>query len=325
MEGQAYQDFSEKVLAEMGKIDTWLQAASSYVKTSKVQNLTQNALNVLKDVSDPDLSNAYSRLDDAYNNILREKDEVIGQKLITEGYVLMNSIGESLRGDKINYSITIPDSNTYITWTGSMQEFIGTWDGKHYTGGMVNFSTKRMVLKKKDTLLKQSKDNPKWERWNEDKIQIYEAFKKRFKNGNINEDKWSKVNQGNMLEAFSRFYDNNISNYNPNVILAQIDSGYLDEILEEAMLETLSNINPFWAGGDIGDTQIKGAGASVTNLSSLIYQLNRTRTLMHSILLKGPQSSKNKPQISGITEAVKKQLEKDIDQLIRELFNKFGA
>ena len=328
MEGQAYQDFSHKVLTEIGKIDTWLRAASSYVEKSKIQNLTQNASNALKDIANPELSNAYAKLDNAYNDILRENNEVVGQKLIAEGYMLMNSIGESLRGDKINYSVTIPYSGTYITWTGSMEEFIGTWDGKHYVGGMISFSPSRMVLKKKTTLLNQYKNNVEpnlWKKWDKEKTQIYDAFKQRFNNGNINENKWSKVNQGNMLEAFSRFYDNNISNDNPNAILAQIDSGYLDDILEEAMSETLSNIDPFWTGGDIENEQLKGAGASVTNLSQLIYQLNHTRTLMHSILLKGPQPSKNRPQISGITKAVEKQIEKDIDKLVKELFSKFGA
>jgi hypothetical protein len=40
--------------------------------------LTQNAANALKDIVDPELSNAYAKLDDAYNNILQENNEVVG-------------------------------------------------------------------------------------------------------------------------------------------------------------------------------------------------------------------------------------------------------
>jgi hypothetical protein len=40
--------------------------------------LTQNAANVLKNIVDPELSNAYAKLDNAYNSILRENNEVVG-------------------------------------------------------------------------------------------------------------------------------------------------------------------------------------------------------------------------------------------------------
>ena len=323
--------------AQLVQIDTWLAAASEYAEQLQSLNLTENAKNALSDRTNADLSSAYQALDEAYSSTLYNGKSVIGQKLITEGYMLMNQIGEMVRGDEILYSVTIPQSGGYVTWTGNIKEFIGEWDGEHYQGGLVSFSSSRMVLKKQNTLRNQlihsSKKVQKGssQGWKKEKVDAFgitvlaDKLSVGFKNNNSILNKWSKLNQGNLLEAFSRIYDKHMSNENPNAILAQIESGYLDELLEEAMEETLRNNDPFWTGGDIGEYQLKGAGASVTNLSQLIYQLNKTRTMISAILTKKTISSNSKKTNVQVTAEVEKIITKEIDKLIEDLLKYFGA
>lgn len=316
MQNQAYQDFSSRVLAQLLPIDAWLNRAQEYVNKNNTLSLTVGASQALTEITERSVF--YDNLENAYLEVLNEQQEVEGAKLIAEGYKLMNRIGETIRGDQITYSVTIPYGDTYITWNGSMEEFIGKWNGKQYTG-MVNFSRRRMYLKSTKSLLaKYNEQYPTWTKWEPEKAEAFKSFIQRIRS-NKQFDKWKKVNQGNMLEAFSRIYqkDKDISKSN-------IEQGYLDYLIADAMTITLKNNDPFWSGGDIDTEQLKGANASVTNVSQLIYQLNDTRNFIQSILIKSPGEAQV-PNVTGITASIEKKIQEDLEQLIRQFLGKFGV
>lgn len=317
MQGQAYNDFTTRVLSQLPSIDAWLNRANEYINKNNSLSLTVGAMNALTEIQERNI--AYDNLENAYLEVLNEAQEVEGAKLIAEGYKLMNHIGETLRGDQIIYSVTIPYDGTYITWNGTMDEFIGKWNGSQYTG-MVNFSKRRMYLKStKNLLTKYNEQYPTWTKWGKDKTDAFESFINRIRySGQF--DQWKKVNKGNMLEAFSRIYSQN-----KDISYKDIDAGYLDYLITDVMKETLQNTDPFWSGGDIGAEQLKGANASVTNVSQLIYQLNDTRNMMQSILLKSPSGDAKVPNVANVTASVEKKLQEDIEILIRQFLGKFGA
>lgn len=315
MQDQAYKDFSSKVLAQLPSIDAWLNRAQEYVTKNSSLTLTTGAKLALEEINERNI--AYDNLENAYLEVLNEQQEVEGAKLIAEGYKLMNHIGETIRGDKITYSVTIPFDGSYITWNGSMEEFIGSWNGKQYTG-MVNFSRRRMYLKSTKSLLtKYNEQYPTWTKWDSDKTDAFNSFINRIRS-NEQFDKWKKVNQGNMLEAFSRIYKKG------EISQDKIEAGYLDYLIADTMSITLRNTDPFWSGGDIGTEQLKGANASVTNVSQLIYQLNDTRNFIQSILIKLPGEAQI-PNVGKVTASVEKKIQEELEQLIRQFLGKFGA
>ena len=63
----------------------------------------------------------------------------------------------------------------------------------------------------------------------------------------------------------------------------------------EAIEQTLSHSIPFYSGGDIGNQQIKGMNASVTNLDTLINEIYRTYTQIETLKQRITAVSKKSP------------------------------
>ena len=106
-------------------------------------------------------------------------EKMINNKVIlTEGYTLLNKIGETIRGEEIFYSITVSKSGQALstgsvgtggvyTWQVPLSEFIN----------LLNFTSQRIVLKDSSAIYKmlesQIEANEKnliYEKWSDEKL-----------------------------------------------------------------------------------------------------------------------------------------------------------
>lgn len=254
----------------------------------------------------------------------KQAQRLINNKhILTEGYVLLNEIGETLRGKEIKYSITISKTGEALskgiqatggvyTWTVSLKEFLN----------LINYTNTRIVLKDSSTLYKmlekqindQTK-SPIYEKWTEEKLQSYALFNSQVRN-NPNWPNWKNINEGNMLEAFLRFIDDG---YIPT---RKVNKEYW-KALGSTMKRTMSAPDKFFLGGDLNDLQIKGLHASVTNLNTLIQNLTQVLNIL----------SKSEIGYEALEKHYKKEardeIEKDVlktqEEITKDLLNFFTS
>lgn len=287
----------------------WLNKARVYVKSSEslMSKMAGTAANNL--------------LEKQFKNVLVRKrvakDALMNQSLMTEGYVLLNQIGESLRGEEILYSVTITKTGKALssgmsgtggvyTWKVPLSEFLK----------MINFTSRRMTLKSSSSLYKmlQQKINKgevvpgEYEEWTEQKLQSYSLF-----TGQIRSYKqWSKVNEGNILEAFLRY----TKDYGTPMFSKSND--YWRGVYN-SMFNTMKSPDKFFVGGDIDNEQIKGLNASVTNLNSLILNIEK----LWNILKVNPNTQNiisnyyKKSAKSSINKEIEKSQNEVVDNLLK--------
>lgn len=287
----------------------WLNKARAYVKSS--ESLMSKMAG----------TEANSLLEKQFKNVLVKKrvakDALMNQSLMTEGYVLLNQIGESLRGEEILYSVTVTKTGKALssgmsgtggvyTWKVPLSEFLK----------MVNFTSRRMTLKSSSSLYKmlQQKINEgevvpdEYEEWTEQQLQSYSLF-----TGQIRSYKqWNKVNEGNILEAFLRY----TKDYGTPMFSKSND--YWRGIYN-SMFNTMKSPDKFFVGGDIGNEQIKGLNASVTNLNSLILNIEK----LWNILKVNPNTQNivssyyKKSAKSSLNEEIQKSQDEVVDNLLK--------
>lgn len=107
------------------------------------------------------------------------------------------------------------------------------------------------------------------------------------------------------MEAFTKYYDTKTGN------------------MEDYMSATMSGNQAFWKDGDYNNIQIKTNRADVTNISSIITQLESTFTKLSSLQSTISISSGNRSSIdtSGIEENIKKQIEVKVQDLVKDFSN----
>ena len=207
---------------------------------------------------------------------IRAAQELLSQKsLLSDGYILLNKIGERIRGETILYNITISktgaalssgDTGGVITIKVPLEEFLN----------ITQISSGNIKMKKTSTIYnmieKQRKDSEakksyiQYEKWDDQKIKSFEIFASQVRSLK----NYEKINEGNILEAFARHVQDGgliISNADYS------DKRYWSQIYS-SVLNTLKSPDPFWKGGDIGAEQLKGLNASVTNINTLIRNIN---------------------------------------------------
>ena len=291
----------------------WLNKARVYVKSSEslMSKMAGTAANNL--------------LEKQFKNVLVRKrvakDALMNQSLMTEGYVLLNQIGESLRGEEILYSITITKTGKALssgmsgtggvyTWKVPLSEFLK----------MINFTSRRMTLKSSSSLYKmlQQKINKgevvpgEYEEWTEQKLQSYSLF-----TGQIRSYKqWSKVNEGNILEAFLRY----TKDYGTPMFSKSSD--YWRGVYN-SMFNTMKSPDKFFVGGDIDNEQIKGLNASVTNLNSLILNIEK----LWNILKVNPNTQNiiSNYYKKSAKSSINKEIEKSQDEVVDNLLKFFTS
>lgn len=291
----------------------WLNKARVYVKSSEslMSKMAGTAANNL--------------LEKQFKNVLVRKrvakDALMNQSLMTEGYVLLNQIGESLRGEEILYSVTITKTGKALssgmsgtggvyTWKVPLSEFLK----------MINFTSRRMTLKSSSSLYKmlQQKINKgevvpgEYEEWTEQKLQSYSLF-----TGQIRSYKqWSKVNEGNILEAFLRY----TKDYGTPMFSKSND--YWRGVYN-SMFNTMKSPDKFFVGGDIDNEQIKGLNASVTNLNSLILNIEQ----LWNILKVNPNTQNiiSNYYKKSAKSSINKEIEKSQDEVVNNLLKFFTS
>lgn len=291
----------------------WLNKARVYVKSSEslMSKMAGTAANNL--------------LEKQFKNALVKKrvakDALMNQSLMTEGYVLLNQIGESLRGEEILYSVTITKTGKALssgmsgtggvyTWKVPLSEFLN----------MINFTSRRMTLKSSSSLYKmlQQKINKgevvpgEYEEWTEQQLQSYSLF-----TGQIRSYKqWSKVNEGNILEAFLRY----TKDYGTPMFSKSND--YWRGVYN-SMFNTMKSPDKFFVGGDIDNEQIKGLNASVTNLNSLILNIEK----LWNILKVNPNTQNiiSNYYKKSAKSSINKEIEKSQDEVVNNLLKFFTS
>lgn len=291
----------------------WLNKARVYVKSS------ESLMNKMAGTA------ANNLLEKQFKNVLVRKrvakDALMNQSLMTEGYVLLNQIGESLRGEEILYSVTITKTGKALssgmsgtggvyTWKVPLSEFLK----------MINFTSRRMTLKSSSSLYKmlQQKINKgevvpgEYEEWTEQKLQSYSLF-----TGQIRSYKqWSKVNEGNILEAFLRY----TKDYGTPMFSKSND--YWRGVYN-SMFNTMKSPDKFFVGGDIDNEQIKGLNASVTNLNSLILNIEK----LWNILKVNPNTQNiiSNYYKKSAKSSINKEIEKSQDEVVDNLLKFFTS
>lgn len=263
---------NQLIMSWTSEIYLWINKARSYIaqEQSLAEKLSANSMKSIQNVSE------------MLKNRRIAKKMINNKVILTEGYTLLNKIGETIRGEEILYSITVSKSGQALstgsagtggvyTWQVPLSEFIN----------LLNFTSRRIVLKDSSAIYKmlesQIEANEKnliYEKWSDEKLQSYALFNSQVRS-NPNWKQWHKVNEGNMLEAFLRFLDDG------NTPKPSSDFDYWHSV-GSAMKRTMTAPDAFFLGGDINNLQIKGLNASVTNLNTLIQNLSEVLSILRT-------------------------------------------
>lgn len=263
---------NQLIMSWTSEIYLWINKARSYIaqEQSLAEKLSANSKKSIQNVSE------------MLKNRRIAKKMINNKVILTEGYTLLNKIGETIRGEEILYSITVSKSGQALstgsagtggvyTWQVPLSEFIN----------LLNFTSRRIVLKDSSAIYKmlesQIEANEKnliYEKWSDEKLQSYALFNSQVRS-NPNWKQWHKVNEGNMLEAFLRFLDDG------NTPKPSSDFDYWHSV-GSAMKRTMTAPDAFFLGGDINNLQIKGLNASVTNLNTLIQNLSEVLSILRT-------------------------------------------
>lgn len=228
------------------------------------------------------------------------------QARIIEGYRVLNQIGEAIRGTEITYTLILNNDGSHVEWSGlNMKQFLPLVSVT--PTGNINLRSDTVI----NELLKSSNgsQNIKYSKWTKEKEQAYLNFKDIIQNSG----KWKKLNEGQQLEAFSKYY-----RYKNKT----------DDSALKAMSETLSFPEAFWQDGDdqIGKgkdkrvIQYKGAGASVTNVDTLIAKLEKVYSALMEIQ---NQSYNHAPYADnqGLVQRAESNMNNSIKKLIVQFIN----
>lgn len=251
------------------EIYSWLNRARAYVaqQQSMMEKLSKNSLQSIED----------------FQTILKNrrvaKKMIDNKTILTDGYVLLNKIGETIRAEEIYYSVTVSKTGSALTSGAAGTGGVYTWKVPlSQFINLLNFTSTRIVLKDSSTIYKmletqieKGEEGLVYEKWSEEKLQSFSIFANQVR-GAAN-GYWSKVNEGNILEAFFRFLNGN------NTPAYDTSDEYWISIMR-TMKQTMMAPDPFYVGGDLNDLQIKGLNASVTNINTLIQRLQEVLNIL---------------------------------------------
>lgn len=201
-----------------------------------------------------------------------QKREIAYKAQIEKAYRLLNEIGEKVRGAEVTYSLVLntPGGAGHVEWTGlNIDQFLSVTD-------IIGGNTGKIMLKKTDTIMNKlnnmNADNITYQKWTKQKENAYQHFQDVVQKRGT----WRDLNEGQMLEAFSKYYRR--KNKNDNMIL-------------DTMKDTLSAPEAFWQDGDdqIGSgsskrvIQYKSNDASVTTVNTLVAKLEKVYSGLQAI------------------------------------------
>lgn len=288
------------------EIDVWLARAAAYIERSKI-TLKQEAAAAFDDYK---MRMATERMEAAAR-------EIIDNSVIMDGYRILNEIGESIRGEKITYSITITSTGHWGSADAPAGQVI-TWDMDYSVfSKMIKTGSKRLILADSATIMSQLSDI--WsnqgeqatqsaifgrKEWSTSEISQYESFHSWSKRYRKTKGKKIFYNRGQTLEGYFRW-------------LQERKKG-IKYTRDMAMLETARNNLPFYAGGDLGSVQIKGMNASVANIDTMISVLSDTQRQLHLIIA---ESAKMAGDVSKVDA---KAINENVEAAIQSLLARYG-
>lgn len=237
-----------------------------------------------------------------------QKREIAYKAQIEKAYRLLNEIGEKVRGAEVTYSLVLntPGGAGHVEWTGlKIDQFLSVTD-------IIGGDTGKIVLKKTDTIMNKlsnmNADNITYQKWTKQKENAYQHFQDVIQKRGT----WKDLNEGQMLEAFSKYYRR--KNKDDNMIL-------------DVMKDTLSAPEAFWQDGDdqIGTgskkrvIQYKSNDASVTTVNTLIAKLEKVYAGLSAI--KGQTYShaaypSNQAAVGQVEAKMNTELEKFVVQFL---------
>ena len=186
-----------------------------------------------------------------FQSILREemRQDEATDNLISKMYRFLNEVGETLRGEVVNYEVTLTQGkgkNRVIqTFTLNLEQFLS----------ITAKTSTRLTLRHTNSALRElQKQQILGREWSQNEIKELDKYRtnvKRNKGGH-----WKNINKGNILEGFRRKQIKGMST-------------------TKSIAETMSGTQGFWQGGDIDLLQIKGDRASVTNFKTCVNQIEK--------------------------------------------------
>lgn len=301
MEQEGTMQLTTEMQSWMGQIRQIISALNSYQATTNSTLQKSARLAVQRMIQS---GNYNARI---YNNVSEANRQAKYQAYVQKGYILLNKIGESIRGKEISYQLIVRagDGSAVYDWKDvSLDDFLELTTISD-SGRMRMTSSSNTII---DTLSKkyQSKEQVAWD---DQKREAYEYFKNYITNyvDSSGKQKWGNLKQqGSILEAFTKYYDTKTGN------------------MEDYMERTMSGNQAFWRGGDYGNIQIKSNEASVTSISSIITQLESTYSKLASIQTIIATNSNSKSQVAaGITANIEASIKKQVEQKVQELVKEF--
>ena len=182
---------------------------------------------------------------------------------------------------------------------------------------MIKTGSKRLVLADSATIMSQLSNiwNNQGEQatqsaifgrkeWSTSEISQYESFHSWSKRYRQTKGKRVFYNRGQTLEGYFRW-------------LQERKKG-IKYTRDMAMLETAKNNLPFYAGGDLGNVQIKGMNASVANIDTMISVLSDTQRQLHLIIA---ESAK---MVGDVSKVDVKAINENVEAAIQSLLAKYG-
>ena len=312
MQQQSYIELAEKLMESSAEIDVWLAKASMYVESNKI-TLKKEAMTAMDSYKDFIRNGNSSFL--ASVRMEMAAQQAINNSIINEGYRILNEIGESIRGEKITYSITVTSTGHWGSAEGPAGQVI-TWDMDYSTfSRFIHTGTKRLILKDSANIMSQLEDMWKQQEndqlglfsrkeWSQKEISQYESFHSWAKRYRKDRGKRVFYNRGQTLEGYFRW------------LLERKEN--IKYTRDKAMIETAANNLPFYAGGDLGNVQIKGMNASIANIDTMISVLVETQQSLHIIL---NESQKLAMDVSKVDTS---KINDNIDKAVQSLLSKYG-
>ena len=269
--------------------------------------------------------------------LFNDSKAVAKNKLALDAYHILSELGAWVGGrESTNYSITVSGNlngvQQKVSWNELTFEQFADMVDFSGIGQFGYYSSSRVVLKGSQELLDQFGNSAV--AWGESREQEYNDFDKNVrqlisngqgelltwkdKRGKVvshlnniqgRATRWANVRKGNTLEAFLRYEE--LKKNNPS---------YSEErLMYEAMNMTMSKPAPFYQGGDIGNTQIKGDYATVVRFGTINKMLNDSLMMLQSLKsnLSNFDKSSEYSQALNISNSIYKSIEQDIDKLMR--------
>lgn len=302
------------------EISSWIFRARKYIQIS--QDLQQKLkINQQITKTNSEASKSFTWINELFKNRRIAANQLTNSAILTDGYVLLNKIGETLRGEELIYSIT-------VTSTG--QDIVNSMQGEVFTYrlhlddflNILNFTSIRMRLKAPTVIHNKLKEAYNSEEWSQEKINEFITFSSQVKSNNFNkyfQKNYSKINNGNLLEAYLRHKKNGYAIQSP----APNNNREYWSTIFHSVQNTMAAPDAFFLGGDIDDEQIKGLNASVTNLTTLLVNLQEVLQILTSTKI-GADEVKKQVKKSSFSK-FESNINLTVEQVIEQLLNKFTS